>query len=55
MSKTITKKIHTDKFLTVFFVDINNIHPDSYADGTNKQREYADDFVVRISIAFSLR
>ena len=25
MSKTITKKIHTDKFLTVFFVDINNI------------------------------
>lgn len=27
------------------FVDINNIHPDSYADGTNKQREYADDFV----------
>lgn len=27
------------------FVDINNIRPDSYADGTNKQREYADDFV----------
>ena len=27
------------------FVDIDNIRPDSYADGTNKQREYADNFV----------